>query len=573
MKVWLKSVVTAAIAVLAAVFLVSILGTAPALAITVVNPDFESPSIGQIAAGYIQCPQTTSAIGWTFSCPANAAGTGFVGVSGVQKNGSLLNAAPAPPGHQTAFIENAGVISQTIEFQYGGTYTLGFYLSAAADSVPTNTIATLQVTIEDEAKPHPQQVASQGFTPTSTSSFQYVTMPFTIPAPGKYVFSFTNSQTVACQTCFNFFYGVSINAPAAKITKWPLDIHPNSTVSVEGLNFGPKGRIELGFSPPALTNFAGGGKNELVLDPNNAPNSWVGSIGDGAKNSAESEKILDASQIGAVSNNQTVWIYVNTGDGRVSDGVKANFHNDAIITKGPATISPRKAFNLSGWDFGEAGTVEIHFKNNPFGSSSLDSHFNLKGLKVVWEPWVMNVTLPDVSGVAEQNVEISFTTKDGQKSNVWPAKFVPEMVLVSGYQPAHSLNPVVTSCGNEGVFNWCSGTNSYNSCWLSSPAPSSYPAGVVWQDVNMLGFHSGCAGIGSYNGTDTYRASYLNGWTIENFFFSVFEEDNGTANVTNPPPPTNSMNIAVDWHVGAEGGAVNYYSIIYIKGPIGIPWE
>src|ERR1700691_3956529 len=133
MKVWLKSVVTAATAVLTAVFLVSILGTAPALAITVVNPDFESPSIGQIAAGYIQCPQTTSAIGWTFSCPANAAGTGFVGVSGVQKNGSLLNAAPAPPGHQTAFIENIGVISQTIEFQYGGTYTLGFYLSPAAD--------------------------------------------------------------------------------------------------------------------------------------------------------------------------------------------------------------------------------------------------------------------------------------------------------------------------------------------------------------------------------------------------------------------------------------------------------
>ena len=70
-------------------------------------------------------------------------------------------------------------------------------------------------------------------------------MPFTIPAPGKYIFSFTNSQTVACQTCFNFFYGVSIIAPAAKITKWPLDIHPNSTVSVEGLNFGPKGKIEL----------------------------------------------------------------------------------------------------------------------------------------------------------------------------------------------------------------------------------------------------------------------------------------------------------------------------------------
>jgi hypothetical protein len=35
----------------------------------------------------------------------------------------------------------------------------------------------------------------------------------------------------------------------------------------------------------------------------------------------------------------------------------------------------------------------------------------------------MYVGLEDISGVAEQDVDISFTTKDGRKSNVWKAKF------------------------------------------------------------------------------------------------------------------------------------------------------
>ncbi len=87
----------------------------------------------------------------------------------------------------------------------------------------------------------------------------------------------------------------------------------------------------------------------------------------------------------------------------------------------------------------------------------------------------------------------------------------------------------------------------------------------------MLGSHIGCWGIGSYNGTDSYQASYINGWTIENFVFAPFGLDNGSVNETNNPTPNDNLNITVNWHIGSSGGGVFYYGDVYIKGPKGVP--
>ncbi len=175
-----KSILRSAIVGLAALSFTQIIGTGRAHAQVVVNPDFESPSVGQAPQGYVPCPPTTAGVGWTFDCPTG-------GLAGVQKNGSIFGAAPAPPGHQTAFIQNLGKLSQTIEFQYAGTYTLVFSLSADASSIPVNVIVPLQVTIFKDAKPSPEQIFSKKFTPTSTSSFVGVATPITIDAPGKYI--------------------------------------------------------------------------------------------------------------------------------------------------------------------------------------------------------------------------------------------------------------------------------------------------------------------------------------------------------------------------------------------------
>jgi len=357
-------------------------------------------------------------------------------------------------------------------------------------------------------------------------------------------------------------YGVSITASLPFITKWPLDIYPDRPITVEGDTFGSSpGQIEITFSRDAHFTFSGGSKTELPL--NVSKSDWDSTA---TPNTAKSQKMTDASSKNDVPE-QPVTIAVRTADGRVSEGRPATFHNDAVITKGPNTVTPKGAFNLVGWDFGEPGTVEIHFKENPYSSPSLDSHLNLQPSKIVWQPWAMNVTMPDVTAVAGQDVEISFTTKDGRKSNAWPATFVPEMVLASGF----SVLPV--ACGNDGVFNWCNDSNSSHFCWFSTPDPSDPPNGMPDRQVAILGFHSGCASVGSYDGTDQYWASYTNGWTIENLFFFPYGLDNGTVNEINSPTPTNNLHIDAQWHIGADGGAVNYYGDVYIKGPKGVPSE
>jgi hypothetical protein len=306
-----KSIVRLAAVSLTALAFMQIVCAERAHAQAVVNPDFGDPAVGQAANGFISCPPTSSTVGWTFECPTG-------GLSGVQKTGSIFGAAAAPPGHQTAFIQNLGAISQTIEFTYAGTYTLAFYLSAGAVSVPANTILPLQVTISHDVKPQPQQIFSKNFTPASTSSFENVTTSITIDAPGKYIFQFANAQTVPCTTCNNFIYGVSIITPPPEITEWPTEIHPTDTITVQGRNFGlSPGVISIDLSQPAAINFVGGGKTGIVLNPNKAQHSWQGSL-DGSTNKAESEKFVDASATAAVSE-QTVWIH-NQRAGRCVEG-------------------------------------------------------------------------------------------------------------------------------------------------------------------------------------------------------------------------------------------------------------
>src|SRR5208282_4810165 len=105
---------------------------------TIVNPDFQIPEVGQAAGGVIRCPQTSAQIGWIFSC-------GSDGSSGVQVN-KLFSAPNAPPPGQVAFIQNAGSISQVIDFKELGTYTLTFYMAAATGN-PANAIEQLEIVL------------------------------------------------------------------------------------------------------------------------------------------------------------------------------------------------------------------------------------------------------------------------------------------------------------------------------------------------------------------------------------------------------------------------------------------
>jgi hypothetical protein len=105
-----NSVGRSAIAGLAALSFMQIICTERAHAdVTVLNPNFQLPAVGQAAGGAIQCPQSSPTIGWVFSCGAG-------GSSGVQLN-SVFTAPNAPPPGQVGFIQNSGAIAQAIDFK------------------------------------------------------------------------------------------------------------------------------------------------------------------------------------------------------------------------------------------------------------------------------------------------------------------------------------------------------------------------------------------------------------------------------------------------------------------------
>jgi len=135
--------------------------------VTVVNPSFQIPPVGQAPGGSLPCPQTTPAIGWTFVCP-----------SGVF-NDPISSAPNAPPPPQVGYVQNGGSISQTIDLPYSGTYTLSFYVGAWSHSAPANTIEPLLVDVLSHTKP-PHTIASGVFTPASASSFSLVKLSITV---------------------------------------------------------------------------------------------------------------------------------------------------------------------------------------------------------------------------------------------------------------------------------------------------------------------------------------------------------------------------------------------------------
>lgn len=539
--------------------------------ITVVNPNFQLPPVGQAAGGSVQCPASSPTIGWVFSCGPN-------GSSGVQVN-TVFSAPNAPPPGQVAFIQNAGAVSQQIDFKYQATYTLSFYVAAGAN--PGNAVEQLEISLPFGLQTTPNPPKPPLFTQTITPqigsySFVKIQLPIegVILAGPQYV-SFSNIPNAACPTCTNFIYGVSITAPPT-ITKWPADISPTSTIGLEGDNFGSgKGEIELSFSPPAQVDFKGGGKTDLKLKAS----SW-------ADNAAKSEQVSVGSPIGAVAE-QPVSISVITADGEKSAPVQAKFHNDAVITAGSGIIMPGQLLFLVGWDFDSAeecknknsGTVTIHFptkswqkfSNTGTGAAS-DSDLIMSVPTQGCSPDGIIMTLPwDTAGVVAQKVQITYQSPGGRKSNAWSAQFLPRLQM----QVFTWEHVRVVSCSNQSAYDNCSNPNSTGFCWSNMDLEGLGIIGLWPPDEDsMVGQHYGCWGLSSDNGTDVYSARIVNGWSYVRFSDSGNEVNASVSFNVDPQvfnPDLTVVSIQVPWHIGASGGAIVYNGDIYIQGPAGVP--
>jgi hypothetical protein len=535
---------------------------------TVINPSFELPVAGALPNPFIVNPPTTPEVGWVFSGPGVGASPSE---SGVQKTGSTFYAPATTDGQQTGWILNLGKISQPIDFQKGGDYELSFKIAAQAGPTPAQPI---DVNLDGPLGT---------FTPTSNQSFIPVTIPFNITA-GTHTLSFTGAGQSGNRVAF--IDEVVIKPVPPEITAGPEeDLDPYSTVTLTVKHAGTgKGKVRVHFRDASLVAFEHGtSKDNLDLD---VPGTWND---DGT---ITTEQILQASSVGAV-NTQTVDITVIAADGQESKAVQKTFHNKAVITSLSGKLVPSGKFNLKGWNFGDAGKVSVFFILPAFAAlpDSNGSKTNLDVTVPSWSPAAVKAQFQPITGVMQQVVLITLTTKDGRQSNAWPGVFFPTMVL----QQFSYHHTKVLGCSNDGVSNMCAGANVSadlgNSCFggfgpdwpnpgTGIPFNNSDSSGLPNENNGAFGgAHIGCFGLDSDNGTDVYEVDIKNGWVIDRFDSVPTTpsdpnwENNASIYYQEFPLPPIGFLFNATWHIGATGGVAQYYGWITLKGPKGVPYN
>jgi hypothetical protein len=133
------------------------------------NASFEAPPLGN---GFQYGP-SGAGVGWTFYASA-----------GIQGNGSAWEAAPAPDGTQTAFIQGSGSLTQTIHLN-AGDYTLSFQTARRFYSVPAGGEQPIRVSIDG---------TQIGLISPPSTSFGSVSIPFVIATTGTYTLEFAGTD-------------------------------------------------------------------------------------------------------------------------------------------------------------------------------------------------------------------------------------------------------------------------------------------------------------------------------------------------------------------------------------------
>ena len=136
-----------------------------------VNASFETPFL---SSGYQYNP-TAAGVGWRFSSQG-----------GIEGNGSVWGASPAPNGVQAAFIQGTGTISQTLSLN-AGSYTLSFQAARRGCCVVPH-VQPVKVSVDGT------QIGSL-VSPASTS-FAAFSIPFSVASSGSHTIMFAGTNAV-----------------------------------------------------------------------------------------------------------------------------------------------------------------------------------------------------------------------------------------------------------------------------------------------------------------------------------------------------------------------------------------
>ena len=201
---------------------------------TISNDSFELPS----TSNYIYGPMTN---GWIFDSHA-----------GVQTNGSTWSAPNAPDGTQTAFLQNGGTITQTLNFA-AGTYTLSFEAA-----LRPNNSQSINVYIDS--------TLVGTCTPASSTSFSaFTSNSFTVTA-GNHVVTLQGTNTSGDNSAFVDL--VTIDPLDSKILS---DTFTGTTIDTSKWNI-----IDMGLQSTAVSGITASENGTLQLSGTTSVTYWAG---------------------------------------------------------------------------------------------------------------------------------------------------------------------------------------------------------------------------------------------------------------------------------------------------------
>lgn len=151
-------------------------GSVPALAgVTILNPSFESPSLG---SGNFR--EGNPPANWTYLGPGGSSGGGIVA------NGSAYGNSNAPDGNQALLLKSIGGVQQQLSgFVVGDTYTLSLYAEGrtnynGADPFQVE-ISAIPLTFSGSTTITPPT------TPSTNVYLLYTSDPFTVSTTTPYI--------------------------------------------------------------------------------------------------------------------------------------------------------------------------------------------------------------------------------------------------------------------------------------------------------------------------------------------------------------------------------------------------
>ena len=181
-----------------------------------------------------------------------------------------------------------------------------------------------------------------------------------------------------------------------------------------------------------------------------------------------------------------------------------------------------------------------------------------------WTNSLVGVTWPtDISGVLQQSVGLALTTGDGRRD--WRSiTFFPELE----FKTLPRIDVQVLTCGDDGNFDQCNQVRDDDDLLDLDGRPGQFESpihAIVATHVNAW------AAVGNDTGTDKYRITLYNGWTLEDLHWAVgVEPGQGWAKRPSGFTKGATWSPSIQWLVTPDD-RISYFAVVTIAGPRGVP--